>query len=210
MPKRAGGRAGSLQKTLGQGAQSAFQALVDQKLKLPSGKQRDLMLRTADEPFDSYGRLLAYVAPGYSPRELAQMTPQQRATFNLLMIQAGWGAPMVIYPSLPKLADLEMLQQGAKAAVDGKLGAWAEPLYLAGYEFRMCVRLFDITAQLVGGKKLTKRQRMAYVDRSCADMTTLALYPPQRYHEVAPYNRLFVWARDLKAAARDLNLTPAS
>src|SRR5258706_206646 len=40
MPKLAGGRAGSLQKTLGQGAPSAFHALGDLELKLPSGQQR--------------------------------------------------------------------------------------------------------------------------------------------------------------------------
>ncbi len=38
-----------------------------------------------------------------------------------------------------------LLQVVAKDACEDQKGAWADPEMLTGYEFRMCVRLYDIT-----------------------------------------------------------------
>ena len=44
---------------------------------------------------------------------------------------------MMIYSSLSKYHDLVMFQAAAKDAVDSQRGAWAVPLILIGYEWRM-------------------------------------------------------------------------
>lgn len=44
---------------------------------------------------------------------------------------------MMIYPSLSKYHDLAMFQTAAKDAVDSQRGAWALPLMLTGYEWRI-------------------------------------------------------------------------
>jgi len=48
--------------------------------------KRRLFIRAADQHFDQYGRLLAYIAPNYTPTELNSMSHKDRATFNLMMI----------------------------------------------------------------------------------------------------------------------------
>ena len=92
------------------------------------------------------------MAPNYTSAELATMSLRDHATFNLLMVQKGWTAMLVIYPSLPKHSDLVILQGDAKKAVKGNKGAWADPLMLTGYEFRMCMKLYRVTRKLVQGK----------------------------------------------------------
>jgi endonuclease YncB( thermonuclease family) len=42
------------------------------------------------------------------------------------MVASGWGALFVIYPSLPRNDDLNVLLAAAEAAWDEKRGAWAE------------------------------------------------------------------------------------
>jgi len=49
-------------------------------------------VRSPEKPFDSFGRLLAYIAPGYSTRDRAKMTLRERTTFNLDMVDSGWSA----------------------------------------------------------------------------------------------------------------------
>jgi len=140
-PRLASGRAGSLQKEQGEAATAAFEELVTRGLTRPSGRRRPVFLRTADRPFDRYGRLLAYMAPAYSSAELAGMTRAERATFNLLMVENGWAASFPIYPSLPRHEDLVLLREAARRAQAEARGAWAASRMLTGYEFRMCYRL---------------------------------------------------------------------
>jgi hypothetical protein len=149
------------------------------------------------------------MAPSFTAAERARLNRHQRATFNLLMVESGWAAPFPLYPSLPKYRDLVLLQEVAQRAVTGGLGAWAEPLALAGYEFRMAYRLWQVTDRLLRGKKLSSRERYAWIERYCLDMTTLAIYPPQDYHKVAPHDRIFVWSADVGNAVGRLNLVPA-
>ena len=69
-PKLASGNAGSLQEEQGIKAAEVFKALIEEKLSRPnSNRRRTVVLRVADEHFDQYGRLLAYMAPNYSAKK---------------------------------------------------------------------------------------------------------------------------------------------
>jgi endonuclease YncB( thermonuclease family) len=207
-PKLITGRAGSLQENQGQQSSAVFAQMVDQLLTRPNGTRRNVFLHTADEQFDQYGRMLAYVAPQYSTEELAVLSLWERATFNLLMVRAGWAAPFIIYPSLPKYRDLVMFRAAAKEAFLAGRGIWADPLALTGYEFRMMVKLYEITNRLIRGEVLTPSQRSAWVERYCVDLTNRGIYYPENYFRIAPYNRLFLWPKDVSDAVGKLNLVP--
>lgn len=208
-PKLVAGTAGTLQKEQGEKATEEFQRLLDLKLTRPNGKKRRLFLRAADEHFDGYGRLLAYIAPSYSKGELGTMSDKDRATFNLLMIESGWAASFPIYPSLPKYRDLLLLQSVAEDAYKNGKGAWSDSGTLTGYEFRMCYRLWEVTGKLEKGKRLAPREKYGWVHRYCIDMTTLEIYEPQQYYRVEPFNRIFIWPKDVNEAVGRLNLVPA-
>lgn len=208
-PKLATGTAGTLQEEQGETATDKFEEMLAEKLTRPNGSKRRVYLRSADEPFDQYGRLLAYMAPSYSAQELASMSYRDRATFNLMMIDSGWAASFPIYPSIPKYRDLVMLQEIAKDAFENGRGAWADPMTLTGYEFRMCVRLHQITKKLVEGRSLSSKECYSWVSRYCLDMTTREMFFPQDYYKVKPYNRIFVWPEDAVEATANLNLVPA-
>ncbi len=208
-PKLATGNAGTLQKQQGDVASQEFQKMLDLKLTRPNGRKRSVFLRAANQPFDQYGRLLAYMAPNYDKKELVTLPDSERATFNLLMIESGWAASFPIYPSLPKYADLVMLQQAAEYAFEKKKGAWSDPMALTGYEFRMCYKLWEVTAKLVKGSDLSSSERYGWVERYCVDMTTQEIHYPQDYYKVKPYNRIFVWPKDVAEAVGKLNLVPA-
>jgi endonuclease YncB( thermonuclease family) len=210
LPKLATGTAGTLQETQGNRATEHFKNLLDEKLKLPNGKKRNLFIRTGDEKFDQYGRLLAYIAPNYSEAERARLSRKERATFNLMMIESGWAAALIIYPSIPSYPDLVLFQETGQAACDQPRGAWTDPLALTGYEFRMCVKLFDVTKKLTSGQTVARAERDGWIERYCADMTTREIFFPQDYFRVKPYNRLFIWAKDVTDAVSKLNLAPAN
>ena len=208
-PKLVTGKAGSLQEEQGRLAAEHFRKLLEERLRIQGKKRkRRLFLRAADRPFDQYGRLLAYISPHYSAEERARMSRKDRATFNLLMVESGWAAPFLIYPSLPRYEDLLLFWEAAKRAYEEKRGAWAEPSMLTGFEFRMCVRLYEVTQKLVKGKRLSTREREGWITRYCADLTTRRIYEPQDYHKIPPYNRLFIWPEDVNDAVGRLNLLP--
>lgn len=208
-PKLASGTAGTLQKKQGDDATVAFNNLLTTKLTRSTGKKRNLFLRVASQqPFDQYGRLLAYIAPSYSEKEIKTMTRHDRATFNLLLVESGWAASFPIYPDLPKQEDLVLLHDGAEKALKHKYGIWSSPNTLAGYEYRMCCKLWKVTSQLETGKTLSAKTKSGWIERYCVDMTTLKLYNPQDYYKVEPFNRVFIWPKDVKAATSKLNLVP--
>jgi endonuclease YncB( thermonuclease family) len=207
-PKLATGSAGSLQEDQGMEAARYFKQLLAEKLTRPNRSKRDLFLRVADQPFDQYGRLLAYMAPHYTAKERETMTRAERATFNLMMVASGWAALFPVYPSLPRHVDLAMIREAAEEAYRVKRGAWADPMTLTGYEFRMCVRLYEITAKALGGKRLSSSEKGAWISRYCADMTTGEIFYPQEYHRVPPYNRVFIWPSDVPKAVAAMNLVP--
>lgn len=208
IPKLSTGKAGSLQKQQGVAATQGLQQLMDKYLTRPNGTKRELFLSASNQPFDQYGRLLAYVAPSYSTDEIGKMSMRDRSTFNLMMVESGWAASFLIHPSLPKYSDLVLFQAAAKDAVDKKRGIWSDAATLTGYEFRMCYKLWDVTDRLVKGEKVGSRERNKWVDRYCVDMTTREIFEPADYYRVAPYNRVFVWPTDVNDAVSKLNLTP--
>jgi endonuclease YncB( thermonuclease family) len=205
-PRLVTGEAGTLQERQGKQAKDEFSRIVTERITKPNGKQRNIFLCAADEHFDQYGRLLAYIAPVYTPEEIDSMSRWERMTFNLQMLHEGWAAPMPIYPSLPKHSDLVMLQEAGKLAFDEKRGIWAEPLMLTGYEFRMCVKLFEVTEKLTSGKTLSSAEKHGWISRYCVDMTTREIFYPEEYHKVAPYNRIFIWPDNVTEAVGRLNL----
>jgi hypothetical protein len=174
-----------------------------------SKSKRNVFIYAADEHFDQYGRLLAYMSPKYTEKELASMSQENRATFNLLMIKSGWAASFPIYPSLPKHIDLVMLQKAAKEAYDKKIGCWEDPLALTGYEFRMCVKLYGVTKKLVDGTNVSSKEKYGWISRFCTDMTTREIFYPQEYYKVKPYNRIFIWPENVTDAVGKLNLMPS-
>jgi len=209
-PKLATGKAGTLQEEQGEQATTAFLKLLDEKLTRPNRKtKRRIFIRAADQHFDQYGRLLAYMAPSYTAKELESMSRMERATFNLMMVESGWAATFPIYPSVPSFPDLVLLQKVAKDAIDNKRGVWADPMTLTGYEFRMCVRLYGITKKLLSGKKLSRREKYGWISRYCVDTTTREIFYPQSYFKVQPYNCIFVWPDDVVEAVAKMNLLPA-
>ena len=169
-----------------------------------------MFIRAADEHFDQYGRLLAYIAPNYSAAERENLSRRDRATFNLLMVEDGWAASFPIYPSIPAYPDLVLLRDAAKEALEAGRGIWGSPLTLTGYEFRMCIRLREIAKKLVDGEKLYGSKKYDWIERYCVDMTNRQIYFPQDYYKVQPYDRIFVWPKDVVDAVAKLNLVSAA
>jgi len=210
LPKLDSGQAGTLQKNQGKQATVYFKELLEKKLTKPNGDKRDLFLRAADEHFDQYGRLLSYLAPKYSYEELESMSLKDRATFNLLMVDSGWAASFPIYPSIPKYSDLRLLREAAKDAIENKRGAWANQLSLTGYEYRMCKRLYSTTKKMVvDGDPMYGSRRYDWISRYCVDMMDRRIYYPQDYYMVEPFNRIFIWPKDVVEAVAKMNLIPA-
>ena len=208
-PRLATGRAGTLQEHQGKQAAAVFEEMLQRRLTRPNGSKRSLFVYAADQPFDRYGRLLAYIAPYYNREELKTLSLWERASFNLLMVRSGWAATLIIYPSIPRHRDLVLFREAAKEAYMAGRGCWADPNLLTGYEFRMAVKLFKVTKRLVEGESLSSRERKSWVQRYCVDMTTRQIYYPEQYFKVAPYNRLFIWPDDVSDAVAHMNLLPA-
>ncbi len=203
-------RADAVASHLAQGAaaSAAHEALIQTRLRRPTGSLRPLFVRVADERFDQYGRLLAYVAPSFSAAERRSMTREDRATFNHLMVASGWAAPFMIFPSIPGEDDLPMFIAAATTAIDEARGAWADPLGLTGYEFRMCERLAALSESVLAGRTPTASEQTGWVERYCVDVTQASLHSPQDYIRVPPQHRLFIWRNDVRRAVSELNLTP--
>ncbi|MEL7268939.1 MAG: thermonuclease family protein [Bacteroidota bacterium] len=201
--------AGTLQISQGEAAKVVFKDLLDVRLTKPgSSTPRSLFIRSADDHFDSFGRLLAYIAPNYSKSELATLTDDDRKTFNLLMLESGWAASIIIYPNLPKNKDLRMARQAVKNAKANGLGAWSDPNMLTGYEYRMCMKLHKTMKDAKPSNGFFIKES-SWVTRFCVDMTTLKVYTPQKYYQVEPHNRIFIWPKDIRQAVGELNLIAA-
>lgn len=200
--------AGTRQISQGQQAKDVFKQLLDQRLTKPNGNKRSLFVMAADEHFDRYGRLLAYIAPSFTTTELATVSLEQRKTFNLLLLESGWATSIIIYPNLPKNADLRLARTAVKNAVENNLGAWADPLMLTAYEYRMCMKLYNACKKAKASNGFFVRES-DWIQRYCIDMTTLKVYNPQQYLKVKPENRLFIWPFDIRDAVGELNLIAA-
>ncbi|AKA36587.1 thermonuclease family protein [Flagellimonas lutaonensis] len=200
--------AGTRQITQGNQAKTVFKQLLDTRLAKPNGTNRSLFVMAADEHFDRYGRLLAYIAPSFTKTELATVSLEQRKTFNLLLLESGWASSIIIYPNLPKNSDLRLARTAVKNAVENNLGAWADPLMLTAYEYRMCIKLYNACKKAKASNGFFIRES-DWVQRYCIDMTTLKVYNPQQYLKVKPENRLFIWPFEIRDAVGELNLIAA-
>jgi hypothetical protein len=194
-----------VQKQQANVASAQLDLLFHTRLTKTNGKMRRLFLRTADEPFDENGRLLAYVAPEYTNEELKSLPPRERPTFNLLMVANGWAAPFLIYPNLPKRPDLELFYEAARTAYVRKKGLWKESNGLTGYEFRMIQRLCSLGAKGTSDEKKEPKKK-PWISRHCADLETGILYDPQQYVLVPPFRRLFIEPKDREEAMQRLGL----
>lgn len=208
LPKLESGSGGTLQFNQGQQASEFYKAKSQERLTKENGRKRSLFVRSADVPFDDFGRLLAYVAPSYSKTERAQMTRRERATFNLDLIESGWAMPFVLFPSIPGELDLPLFLEVAVSAKESGAGQYAESLFLPAYEYRMCEKLHDITKKLVAGQNLSFPEQLKWRSRYCADMRTRRLFGPEDYTGIPEPYRLWIWPHDLQDAIGKLNLVP--
>ena len=208
-PKLATGKAGTLQFQQGKEASAFAKQNVKTRLTRPDGSERNLFLRTTDSPFDTNHRMLAYVAPSYSPIELATLSRQERSTFNLDLVVKGWAAPFVIYPAVPGELDLPLLVDAAATARSSGLGIWGDPDTLLAYEYRAMEKLFSVTKKIVDKVDLRPGEAWSWRERYCVDMRSRRLHGPEAWIEVPPEYRLFLWPQDVSDAVSRLNLVPA-
>jgi endonuclease YncB( thermonuclease family) len=208
-PKLATGKAGTLQFQQGKQASAFAKRNAETRLARPGQEPRNLFIRTADSPFDNNHRLLAYVAPNFTPKELATLPREQRSTFNLDLIAAGWAAPFVIYPAVPGEDDLPLLVDAAATARSSGLGIWADPDTLLAYEYRAMEKLFAVTKKIVDGDDLKPGEARSWRERYCVDIRTRILHGPEAWTRVPPEYRLFLWRADVSDAVSRLNLVPA-
>jgi len=209
LPKLTTGTAGTLQFEQGKAASAFGKQNIDTRLARPDGSRRNLFIRVADSPFDANSRLLAYIAPNYSTKERETLSRAERATFNLDLVENGWAATFVIFPSIPGELDLPLLVEAAATARANRKGIWAEPATLLAYEYRAMEKLHAITEKIVGGEKIRGAAAFAWRERYCADMRNRQLHGPEGYIDIPPEYRLWIWPDDVARTVRELNLVPA-
>ncbi len=209
LPKLLTGQAGSLHFQQGQQASAFAKQNAETRLTRPDGSERTLFIRATEDPFDGYGRLLAYIAPNYSAAERRTLTRKQRATFNLDLVESGWAAPFVIYPAVPGELDLPLLLEAASVALSERRGIWADAETLAAYEYRAVEKLYRITRRIVEGETLRGGEAFSWRERYCVDMRTRTLHGPEDYFDIPQPYRLWIWPTDVSDAVGRLNLTPS-
>jgi len=209
LPKLENVDAGTLQYNQGKAASAFYKDKVEERLTRPnSSSRRNLFIRTAESQFDGYGRLLAYVSPSYSRKEREQMTRRERATFNLDLVESGWAAPFILFPSIPGELDLPLFLEAAASAKDAKRGQYENELSLPGYEYRMCEKLYDITKKLADGDSLSYPKQLKWRSRYCLDMRDRSLLGPEDYFIIPEPYRIWIWPEDVQKAIGMLNLIP--
>ncbi len=171
---------------------------VKKRLGLASGKELKLAIILTGELVDTYGRMLAYLAPWHK-KPLPQEGSPKRATFNLNMIEGGWGSFFPIYPSFPRKADFDRAIKAAEIAWTKKIGQWkfGANLLLA-YEYRMCIKL--------AGEGKAKKLIADAFQRHCYDLKNKKLVGKYDFWKVGPPNRMWIWDADLKHATVDLGI----
>jgi endonuclease YncB( thermonuclease family) len=188
----------------GNRASQEFDSLLNRRLTRPDGSQRPVATIPTGDIIDTYGRLLAYIAPWFSGSQTDPLPPPNhpdRRTFNLDMIENGWAAFFPIYPSLPKNSDMNLAVAAAEDAWNNKRGMWSEfgDDLLLGYEFRMCIKL---------GKASTAPDGIDDAfQRICVDIRSNAEVGLFGFHAVPPCYRLWIWKTDIIKARQDLNLS---
>ncbi|MGI5292832.1 hypothetical protein ACQEVF_57310 [Nonomuraea polychroma] len=166
-------------------AAEAHKSMVATRLRRPDGSQRKMAVLATGELVEKAGRLLAYTAPWFSGSASDPLPPRDhpdRRTFNLDMVALGWAATFIIFPSIPRPADLNLLLAEAEQAWQEQRGAWAQFGHdlLLGYEYRACIKLgtrdLDNPADAI---------KDAY-QRVCVDLRTLTEVGRFGYYKVPP------------------------
>lgn len=187
----------------GMDATMIFEGLLEQRLTKPSGSKRKTAVIPTGEIIDTYGRLLAYIAPWFDggPNDpLPPIDDPRRRTFNLDMIENGWAAFFPIYPSLPQNKDMNLAIAAAESAWNNKKGIWNKygDKVLVGYEYRMCIKLSSADTSEKGIKDAFQR--------ICIDLRTLNIVGKYGFHDIPPCYRLWIWEEDIEQAKIDLQL----
>ncbi len=195
LKKRLAGNPCTRQISAGKAAFDHFQDIAKQRLDRGVGKSgkplapRKLFIMVSQDVFDRYGRLLAYVNAAYEKKEREEIPVADRPTFNLQMMQDGHAVSLLIYPNIPKPADLKLVQNAVKKARTHEDGLWKDKgSTLLPYEFRWIV-------DTIQGKRHGP-------DRFCADISTGKLYTPQQYYQALPENRLFFYEEHVGEAIK--------
>jgi endonuclease YncB( thermonuclease family) len=171
----------------------------------PNGTAKVAIVVTG-EVVEENGRVLGYIAPWLTPPLPPRADPRRR-TFNQELIEAGWAALFLIYPSLPVDADLNRVLAAAESAWAGKHGAWAEfgQDLLLGYEYRACLKLG--AKDTPGEPPVPPATRIqGAFRRVCVDVRNRKILGPYGYHHIDPPYRLWVWKEDLNDARQALSL----
>jgi endonuclease YncB( thermonuclease family) len=187
----------------GQRATEVFDQLLETRLTRPDGTKRKVAVIPTGQLIDTYGRLLAYLAPWFAGTRSDPLPPRgdpARRTFNLDMIENGWAAFFPIYPSLPGNDDFNQAIAAAETVWRQRLGAWREygRRLLLAYEFRMCIKLGTAKTAAAGIEKA--------FERLCVDLRTMRVVGKFGFYRVPPPYRLWVWEADIEQATRDLGL----
>ena len=66
----------------------------------------------------------------------------------------------------------------------------------------------DEFKKLLSGKKVSSKYKYGWISRYCADVTNREVFYPQDYFKVEPYNRIFIWPKDIGEAVSKMNLSP--
>jgi endonuclease YncB( thermonuclease family) len=191
-------------------ATAEFEALRARRLTRPDGTTRRLASIPTGDLITTDGRLLAYLAPWYANTPADPLPPlgdPARATFNLNLVESGWAALFLVYPSLPNNPDLNRIVDAAQAAWDAKAGMWSAfgADLLLGYEYRACIKLAAALDDPEHPRTPADLIADAY-QRVCVDLRTLTEVGKFGYFEVPPSQRLWFWETDQANARRDLNL----
>lgn len=184
-------------------ASAYFDAILAERLTRPDGTQRRMAVMPSGEIIDSYGRMLAYLAPWFDATPSDPLPPRdslERRTFNLQMVADGWAAFFPIYPSLPRLADMTLAVDSAERAWDERIGMWNAfgETVLLGYEYRICIKLARAADAAEGISRAFQRV--------CVDLRTLRIVGRFGFPTVPPSLRLWVWQNDLDEARAVLGL----
>jgi endonuclease YncB( thermonuclease family) len=109
----------------GHRASQEFDTVLANRLTRPDGSQRGVAVIPTGEMIDTYGRLLAYIAPWFSGSQSDPLPPRDhpdRRTMSLEMIENGWAAFFPIYPSLPRDDDMNLAIAAAETAWNSGAG----------------------------------------------------------------------------------------
>jgi endonuclease YncB( thermonuclease family) len=84
-------------------ATTKFEEILEKRLTKSNASKRKTAIIPTGEIIDTYGRLLAYIAPYFAGTTNDPLPPQNdanRRTFNLEMIEEGWAGGILSYLSI--------------------------------------------------------------------------------------------------------------